>query len=55
MSEAFNCCSVIKNESYTQAIEDQQYYQGLTFIFNYSGSIKVSLKQHLQLATFLVI
>ena len=49
MSEAFNYCySVIKNESYTQAIADQEYYQGLTFIFNYSGSAQASLQQYQQ-------
>ena len=48
MSEAFNCCLVIKNESYTLAIVDQQYHQGLTLIFNYSGSITPSFEQYQQ-------
>ena len=48
MSEAVNCCSVIKNESYTQVMAEQQYHQGLTLTFNYSGFTKVSLKQYQQ-------
>ena len=48
MSEAVNCCSVIKNESYTQVMAEQQYHQGLTLTFNYSGFTKASLKQYQQ-------
>ena len=50
MSEVFNCCLVIKMKvtprlSWINSIITDQ---GLTLIFNYSGSIKASLEQYQQ-------